>query len=167
MNVSEPTRSRGGSIFFIFVTAVILLVLVLRGVSCSRTSPTSPIVFGQSAVPASTNANLLFVALSNQSDSVVLFLACPLQVRSNGIWSGPPLPPHQRMTQLAAKQSGLIVIDAGSTNENTRVPILWGFYNYNPGAGRWQQLLEDLIGQFSGHGGRGLLYTNYLTDLKL
>jgi hypothetical protein len=126
----------------------------------------SPLVFGNLAVPTSTNANLVCVTLTNQSDSVVVYLAHPLQVRSNGTWSGPPSPPRQRLTKLLAGQSGVVVVDAAWTNANTRVPILWGYYDYTPGATRWQQLTEDLAGHVRGHGGRGLLYTNYLADLK-
>jgi hypothetical protein len=143
-----------------------LLILVSMGTSCSK-APMSPIVFGDLAVPTSTNANLVCVTLTNRSDSVVVYLACPPQVRSNGIWSGPSLPPRQKLTKLFARQSGVVMVAAASTNENTRVPVLWGYYDYKPGATRWQQLGEDFVGRVRGHGGRGLLYTNYLIHLKL
>jgi len=61
------------------------------------------------------------------------------------------------------------MVDAALTNENTRVPILWG-YDYNARAARCprrQELTEDLAGRIRGRGGRGLLYTNYLTNLSL
>jgi hypothetical protein len=144
----------------------VLLILVLIGTYRSK-APMSPIVFGHLAVPTSTNANFVWVTLTNRSDSVVVYLACPTEVRSNGIWTGPPLPPRQKMSNLLAGQSGVVMVAAASTNENTRVPILWGYYDYKPGATRWQQLREDLVGRVRGHGGRGFLYTNYLTDLKL
>lgn len=139
--------------------------------SFSKKAPLSPIEFGHLAVPTSTNANFVCVQLTNQSDFEVLYLTKPLQVRSNGIWSGPPGPPRQRLMKLRPKQAGVVVVDAASTNQNTRVPVLWGYgYNvYPPGATKWphlMQLREDLMGRIHGRGGRGFLYTNYLTDLK-
>jgi hypothetical protein len=125
----------------------------------------SPLAFALLSVPTSTNADYASVAITNQSDSVVFYGACPSQVRSNGIWSGTPNPPNQKLTKLAARQAGIIVVDARWTNENTRVPVLWG-YDYTPGATRWQQLREDLVGRVCGRGGRGFLYTNYLTYIK-
>ena len=150
------------------VSLTALLLLVSIGASCSKV-PKSPIIFGHLAVPNPTNANSVFVTLTNQSNSAVSYLACPLQVRSNGIWSGPTLPPGQRLTRLLPGQSGVVVVDAALTNENTRVPLLWG-YGYNASATRWprwQELTEDLAGRIRGRGGRGLLYTNYLTNLSL
>jgi len=102
-----------------------LLILVWIGTSRYK-GPVSPIVFGHLAVPTSTNANFVCVTLTNQSNFGVHYLTEPLQVRSNGIWSGPPGPPRQRLTKLLAKQSGVVVVDAASTNQNTRVPVLWG-----------------------------------------
>ena len=88
----------------------------------------SPLLFGHLAVPTSTNANFVCATSTNQSDSVVVYLVCPPQVRSNGVWSGRPGPPRQRLAKLLARQSGVVVVDAASTNENTRVPVLWGYY---------------------------------------
>ena len=145
-----------------------LFVLAFSGISCSKGNFTSPIAFSHLAVAASTNANFVCVAITNQSDSVVFCLACPLQGRSNGIWSGPPMPPHQKMTKLTARQTGVVVVDAGSTNENTRVPILWG-YDYPLHASRLRWCMENMMGRLTGRNPRGLgaLYTNYLTDIKL
>lgn len=146
-------------------------VLSILFTSSSKKAPLSPIEFGHLAVPTSTNANFVCVMLTNQSDFVVHYLTKPLQVRSNGIWSCPPGPPRQRLTKLLPGQSGVVVVDAASTNQNTRVPVLWGYgYNdYTPRATKWphlMQLREDLMGRIHGRGGRGLLYTNYLIDLK-
>jgi hypothetical protein len=151
------------------VSLAALLIVVSSGAFLSKIInkiPVSPIVFGHLAVPTSTNANFVCVTLTNQSDFVVYYLTKPLQVSSNGIWSGPPGPPRQRLTELLARQSGVVVVDATSTNESTRVPVLWGYYDYTPGAPRWQQLTEDFVSRVRGHGGRGFLYTSYLTDLK-
>jgi hypothetical protein len=149
------------------VSLVVLLIVLSTGASCSKKAPVSPIVFGHLAVPTSTNANCVCVTLTNLSKFVVHYLTKPVQVRSNGIWSGPPSPPRQRLTKLLPGQSDVVVVDAASTNQNTRVPVLWGYDDYTAGATRWQQLREDLMGRIHGRGGRGFLYTNYLTDLKL
>ncbi len=143
-----------------------LLIVVSIGVTCSKKVPVSPIAFGHLAVPTSTNANFVCVTLTNLSKFEVCYLTGPPEVRSNGIWSGPPRPPRQRLTKLLAGQSGVVVIDAASTNQDTRVPVLWG-YTYTSGPTRWQQLGDDFIGRISGRGGSGFLYTNYLTDVKL
>jgi len=127
----------------------------------------SPIVFGHLATPTSTNADYVCLTVSNRSDSTVVYLACPAQVKSNGIWSGSPFPTGQRMTRLTARQSGVMVIKADSVTTDTRVPVLWGFNDYTGGAKIWRQLLEDIAARAKGHGGVGLLYTNYLTDIKL
>ena len=59
------------------------------------------------------------------------------------------------------------MLAAASTNANTRVPILWGYDDFVPGLNHWQQLRDDLVARVRGHGDLGLLYTNYLLDLKL
>ena len=159
------TRLRRSGPFLSSLAA--LVVLVLSCASCSKRSPVVPIVFGHLAVPSSTNANYVHVAITNQSDSVVVYLACPTQVRSNGTWSGPPLPYRQRMTRLTAGQSGVVVVEAAAVNKNARVPVLWGFLDYTPRATRWQQFRENLAARLSGREGVGLLYTNYLSGLKL
>ena len=144
---------------------VLVIIIVASGAFSYKEGPTSPIEFGHLAVPTSTNASFVCVALTNESNFVVHYLTKPLQVNSNGIWSGPPGPPRQRLTKLLPRQSGVAVVEAAATNQNTRVPVLWG-YGYTAGATRWQQLGEDLMGRIGGRGGRGLLFTNYLTALK-
>ena len=142
------------------------LRLVLSGASCSKSSPVSPLLFGHLATPTSTNANFVCATLTNQSDSVVVYRVCPPEVRSNEVWSGPSLPPRQKLTKLLAGESGVVVVDAASTNENTRVPVLWGYGYDTPGATRWRQLTADFVSRVRGHGDIGLLYTNYLTNLR-
>jgi len=71
------------------------------------------------------------------------------------------------MSKLTARQSGVLVIESASVKENVRVPVLWGFLDYTPGATKWQQFRESLVARVNGRKGVGLLYTNYLTDLKL
>lgn len=144
-----------------------ILVLSLSGSGCSKTSPIPPVAFGHLAVPTATNANFVGVAISNQSDCAVFYLACPVQVRTNGVWRGAPLPPRQRLTRLVARQAGVLVVEAAAAKENARVPVLWGFDDYTAGANRFQQVLEDLRARVRGRDGVGLLYTNYLTELKL
>jgi hypothetical protein len=165
MHCPKPTFNLFQKAAIRLVSLAALLILVSSATSCSKV-PTCPIAFGHLAVPTFTNANSVSVALTNQSGFAVFYLACPLQVRSNGIWSGPSLPPRQRLTKLLPRQSGVVVVDAAVTNANTRVPVLWG-YDYTAGATRMQQLKEELAGQIQGRGGRGLLYTNHLTNLKL
>lgn len=174
MHPSKPTLNRFLSdhvlafqiIALLLLSLAALLIFVLSGASRFNRAPVSPIVFGHLAVPTSTDANFVWVAFTNQSKFAVSYLTEPLQVSSNGIWSGPPSPPRQRLTKLLAGQSGMVVIDAAATNRNARVPVLWG-YGYTPGATHWQQLREDFLGRVCGRGGRGFLYTNYLTNLKL
>lgn len=169
MQTSKPTLNRFQWTALLLVSLTALVIIALSGIFCYKNykkAPISPIEFGHLAVLSSTNANFVCVTLTNQSDFVVCYLTKPLQVRSNGIWSGPPGPPRQRLTRLLARQSGVVVVDAASTNQNTRVPVLWGYNDFTPGATKWQQLREDLMGRICGRGGRGFLYTNYLTDLK-
>jgi len=150
----------------LLLTGLALLTLIVSGAACSKRSTTPPIVFGHVAAPTATNASFVAVTVSNLSDSVIVYLACPAEVRSNGIWSGSPFPKGQRMTSLAAGQSGVLVIEAASVKENVRVPVLWGFIDYTPRASRWRQMGEAIMARVKGHGSIGLLYTNYLTNLK-
>jgi len=71
------------------------------------------------------------------------------------------------MATLAAGRSATAVVPRSSSQEESKVPILWGF-NYSSGVTRWQELKEDLVGRFTGRNprGRGALYTEYLTDIK-
>jgi hypothetical protein len=162
---TNPTINHFGRTALLLLSLMAAIVLVVSITSCSKSTAMSPLAFGGLAMPKSTNADYASLAITNQSDSVVFYLACPPQVMSNGIWSGPANPSHQKLTKLAARQAGIIVVDAGWTNENTRVPVLWG-YDYTPGATRWQEFREGLVRRVRGRGGRGFLYTNYLTSAK-
>ena len=164
----DPKSTLNGlrSTALLLLSLTALLFLILTGASCSKRTPRSPIVFGHSAVPNPTNANLVCVPVTNLSDSVVVFIACPPQVKSNGIWGAPTIPYREPMVTLAARQSGLMMVPATSLNQNVRVPVLWGYDDHTPGASTWQQITEDLVARLQGHGGLGFLYTNYLTGLK-
>lgn len=160
-----------GIISFIVAALCAFVAVSILFISSTKSPPLSPIEFGHLALPTSTNANFVCVNFTNQSDFAVVYRTCPLEVRSNGIWSGRTLPPRQRLTKLLPRQSGVAVVEAASTNQNARVPVLWGYeYNvYTPRTTKWphfMQLREDLMGRIHGRGGRGFLYTNYLTDLK-
>jgi hypothetical protein len=169
MHTSKATLKRflSGRVLAFQITAVLLVSLaaLLIFVSSDKV-PVSPIVFGHLAVPTSTNASFVCVTLTNQSKFAVVYLIDPPEVSSNGIWSGPPHPLGRRLTKLLARQSGVMVVDAASTNENTRVPVLWGYHDDTPGGPRWRQLAEDFVSRVRGHGEPGLLYTNYLTNLR-
>ncbi len=174
MQTSKATLNRflSGRVLAFQITAVLLfslaalLIFVSSFASRIHRVPVSPIVFGRLAVPTSTNANFVFVTLNNQSRFAVVYLIDPPEVSSNGIWSGPPHPLGRRLTKLLARQSGVIVVDAASTNENTRVPVLWGYRDVIPGGPRWRQVAEDLVSRVRGHGEPGLWYTNYVTNLR-
>lgn len=165
MQTKKPTLNGCRRTTIPFGSLAALVLFISSVVSCSRV-PTCPIAFANLAVPTATDANSVSVTLTNQSGVGVFYLACPLEVNSNGLWSGPPRPPRQRLTKLLPRQSGVIVVDAAATNANTRVPVLWG-YDYTPGATRWQEFKEDLAGQIQGRGSRGRLYTNYLINIRL
>jgi len=49
-----------------------------------------------------------------------------------------------------------------------RVPVLWGF-NYSANPTRWQELREDVVEwlRMGNLRGRGALYTNFVTDIRL
>ncbi len=158
-------RFLSGRVLAFQITALLLVSLALLLILFNKV-PVSPIVFGHLAVPTSTNANCVCVTLTNQSKFAVVYLIDPPEVSSNGIWSGPPHPRGRRLTKLLARQSGVIVVDAASTNENTRVPVLWGYRDVIPGGPRWRQVAEDLVSRVRGHGEPGLLYTNYVTNLR-
>lgn len=163
---SMAGRFNGIALSLVSITAV--LILISMGAPHPR-FPRSPILLVHPAVPTLTNAHSVCITLTNLSTSTVSYLACPLQMRSNGIWSGPTLPTRQTLTRLPPRQSGVVVVDAAFTNGNARVPVLWG-YDYDTRASMWprlHELAEDLAGRIRGRGGRGLLYTNYMTNISL
>lgn len=166
MQISKPTINRLQWTALGIVILLPLVLIVSSGTFGYKKVPISPLDFGHLAVPCSTNANYVFVTFTNRSSFVVHYLTKPLQVNSNGVWSGPPGPTGQRLSKLLARQSGVLMVEAASTNQNTRIPVLWG-YDYTPSASKWQQLREDFMGRIHGRGGNGFLYTNYLTALKL
>jgi hypothetical protein len=165
MQTSESTLNpfRKTAHFLGGLTTILALVI---GGACSKRSLISPLGFGHLAVPTATNANFVFITVTNQSDEVVVYVACPAQVWSNGIWSGMSFPSGHRMTTLTARQSGVVVVEAAAVKEKSRVPILWGFLDFTPRATKWQQFKEKLYVRMKGRAGVGLLYTNYLSNFK-
>jgi hypothetical protein len=111
---------------------------------------------------------LVSIAISNQSaSSIVYFVGSPV-VKSNGTWEAFQYPTGTKLLQLAARQSATGVVTALSRNGEARVPVLWGF-TYSPNATRWREIWEDAAAYFRMHDsrGRGALYTNFVTGIKL
>jgi len=146
----------------LLVVAIGLTLLRLPG------PPGNPIVVGRFTV-ATPNPNVLLAGITNQSDTPVVYLVCPPEVKSNGVWQPAAIPSGKttRMSNLAAGQSGTVTIAAPPSGQESRVPVLWG-YAYSTSTPKWRQLTEDALGRLSGHNprGRGALYTNYVTDIR-
>jgi hypothetical protein len=125
-----PMISRRTKVAFlctaIALIAAFFLFLGLGGDSFEQSPLRPAISFPTKAILAS---NGLSVVVSNQSDSKIVYLAYPLQVKSNGTWMDGPRPAGPlMMLTLAAHETATNTI-AASLEEGViyRVPILWGY----------------------------------------
>jgi hypothetical protein len=126
------------------------------------------IAFSSAGVSTSSNANLISIAISNQSaSSIVYFVGNPV-LKSNGVWGAVQFPAGTKLLSLGAGQSVTDVVAAASASGEVRVPVLWGFI-YSANATRWQAIREDVAAYLRMHDlrGRGALYTNFVTGIKL
>lgn len=130
--------------------------------------PTAPVAFSCLGFSASSNTSLISIGITNQSASTVVYLFGPPQLKSNGMWSAPQIPLGTPLAQMRAGQSGTAVVSMPLVSGEARVPVLWGF-TYSANATRWQEIKEDTIEWLRMHNlrGRGALYTNFVTDIRL
>lgn len=116
----------------------------------------------------SSNTSLISIGITNQSASTVSYFVGPPQLKSNGVWSAFQFPFGTPLTQLGSGQAGTATVTSPLMSGELRVPVLWGF-NYSANATRWQEIKEDAIEWLRMHNfrGRGALYTNFVTDIRL
>jgi len=149
------------------VGGVVLLVTAMVVLSFPHKSAPQ-IAFSCVGVSTSSNTSLISIGISNQSaSSIVYFVGSPV-LKSNGVWGAFQYPAATKLVRLGAGQSAKAVITASSVSGEARVPVLWGF-TYSPNATRWQEIREDGASWHRMHDfrGRGALYTNFVTAIKL
>ena len=149
------------------VAAVILILLIAAVCLRSRNKPTGQVAFSCLGVSVSSNSTLISIGITNQSSSGIVYCVCPPQVTSNGVWGNVQVPFGKPMALLSPGQFGTVVVSTPLLSGEFRVPALWSFNNAAT-ATRWREIKEDAIGRLSGRnpGGRGALYTNYVTDIR-
>lgn len=151
------------------VGAVILLVIVLTAISMAIPQPSSEVSFSFGGVTNTWNVNLVSIVISNPSPSEINYLVGDAELKFNGIWQPYRFPMGMRMQRLGAGLSitNTVAISQAGSSE-ARVPILWG-YAYTPATGRMQAMWEDAVAFMRTHNsrGRGALYTNFVSGLKL
>ena len=146
----------------IVVLAGMLAVLTFA----PRRSP--KIAFYPAGVSPSSNASLISIAISNQSaSSIVYFVGNPV-LKSNGVWGAFQFPTGTELLSLGAGQSVTNLVLAASATGEVKVPVLWGF-TYTADATLRQEIWEDVVAYFhmNDRRGRGALYTNFVTGIKL
>jgi hypothetical protein len=67
----------------------------------------------------------LSFGITNASYLEIAYIACPPQVKSNGVWLEVDPPSPGAMTPLPEGQAGTLVIAAPSHGEAWRLPVLW------------------------------------------
>jgi hypothetical protein len=144
------------------VLFVILFVGPRMGLTPSRPAVLTAICFLGNMT--STPAGLGFV-VSNRGDSVIVYLAYPPQVISNGLWTDGPRPAGPaRMLTLAAHQVVTNVVAAPTQGGPCRVPVLWG---YQPT--HWQWIKHRALTLLSGRDSGFTLetYTNFSNPISM
>jgi hypothetical protein len=76
--------------------------------------------------------------------------------------------PGTTLARLGAGASDTAIVATPLVSGESRVPVLWGF-SYSANATRWQEIGEDAIEwlRMRNLRGRGALYTNYVTGIRL
>jgi hypothetical protein len=149
------------------VAAVFVLVAGLAMLSFTP-RPSPKIACSCVGISTLSNASRIAIAINNRSaSSIVYFVGEPL-LKSNGTWGVFQYPAGTKLLRLGAGQSATGEVPALSASGEAKVPVLWGF-TYSPNATRWQEIREDVAAYFHMHDlrGRGALYTNFVTGIKL
>jgi hypothetical protein len=150
------------------VVAVVLLVIVLTAISLAIPQPSSEVSFSFGGVSNASNMNLVSIVISNPSSSEINYLVGDPELKFNGMWQPYRLPMGMRSMRLGAGQSITNTVATSEAGGEARVPILWG-YVYTPKANGMQAMWEDAVAFLRTHNsrGRGALYTNFVTGIKL
>ena len=150
-----------------FVGASVLILVVGFVILESTNRPTAQVAFSCLGVSNSSNISSISISITNQSASTIVYYAAPPQLKSNGVWNAFQFPLGKPLATLAAGQSSTAVVTTPLLSGEFRVPILWGF-DYSVPATKWQEIKEDVITRLDGRnpGGRGSLYTNYVTGIR-
>ncbi len=152
------------------VGAIILLVIVLTAVSLKLPeAASSEISFSSGTVSTSSNISQVSIVISNPSSSTAIYYYVgPPEFKFNGAWEDFSYPTGTPLQVLNPGHSVTNIVSSPQRNEEARVPVLWGFM-YTPRATKWQALREDFAAFLRMHNsrGRGALYTNFVTGIKL
>jgi hypothetical protein len=151
----------------VVVGASVVLFAAFAALTFARES--SPqVVFSCVGISTSSNTNMISIAITNQSTSSIVYFVGDPVFKSDGVWGSFQHHRGTKLLRLGAGQSVIGVIPAPSMTGEVTVPVLWGF-TYSPNATRWREMREDVAAYFRMHDfrGRGALYTNYVTGIKL
>jgi hypothetical protein len=154
------------------VGTIVLLVIVLTAVSLKLPEgASSEISFSSGAVSTSSNISEVSIVISNPSSSPMIYHVGAPEFKLNGVWEGfsfPTGPMGPTFQILNPGHSVTNIVSSPQKNDEARVPVLWGFV-YTPKATKWQQMREDFAEYLRMHNsrGRGALYTNFVTGVKL
>ena len=152
------------------VVAVILLVILLTVVSMAlpQSQSTSEITFSCVGVSTSSNASSASIVINNPTSSRIVYSVGDPELKLNGVWENYQFPIGKPMRLLGPGLSVTNVVTRSPGSGEVRVPILWGFV-YSPKANKLQALWENVQASIRMHNsrGRGALYTNFVTDIKM
>jgi len=153
------------------VVAVVLLVLLLTVVSLALPQPqsSSEVTFSCAGVSTSSNKSSASIVIRNPSSSEkMVYVVGDPEFKSSGFWGTYVFPMGVRMQLLDAGKTATNVVTAPAGSGEARVPILWGFPTPIK-ANRWQQLWDNVnvYARLHNARGRGALYTNFVTGIKM
>lgn len=150
------------------VAAVVLLVILLTAVSLAIPQASSDVTFSSGSVSTSSNMSLVSIVISNPSSSGILYYVGDAEFKSNGFWEEFRYSRGLTFRPLAAGRSATNVVTVPAGSGEARVPVLWGFaYAAKPNP--LQALWQDAVANIRMHNsrGRGALYTNFVSGIKL
>ena len=151
------------------VGAIILLVIVLTAISLKLPgAASSEISFSSGPVSTSSNISQVSIVISNPSSSTMMYYVGAPEFKLNGVWEEFSFPLGTALQTLSPGHAVTNIVSSPQKNEEARVPVLWGIM-YTSKATKWQALREDVAAFLRMHNsrGRGALYTNFVTGVKL
>ncbi len=145
----------------------IAILLVAFGLlfARSRPAPANPRGFSFVGAPLRTGSFISF-GFSNSSDFELSYIACPPQIKSNGVWLEVQIPVGPTSTNLLPSQPGTLLVQPPLQPGTWRVPVLWCYQPTTIDAlkGRVKNFAAHVLGT-KADGFRIQGYTNYSDEV--
>lgn len=149
-------------------TAAILLLMVCVsfGFRGSPGQSITPIGISLVGFP-SPSAISISLVVTNPTPRTIVYIVCPPQVKSNGVWTEVQLQVRPTpMAVLPPTQTATLDVAQPTQGHLCRVPLVWG---YQPRPRPWELARNFILGNLTGRypGVNGALYTNFSPEIRL